>query len=86
MRKTTTAALIATLLVPTIALPTAASANTTRREIRQDVRHVREEKHELRHARRTGTIADIRDERRDLHRARKELHEDRHDFRAEHKR
>ena len=80
MRKFITLALMAATAVPTIALPTAASAQS-RAEIRRDRQDVREERRDVRQAQRYGTRQDVRRERRDLREARRELREDRADRR-----
>jgi Ni/Co efflux regulator RcnB len=72
MRKIITAALLAAVAMPVVAVPTAASAQSNR-ELRRDRQDIREEQRELRDARRRG---DIRDERRDVREARQEYRED----------
>jgi Ni/Co efflux regulator RcnB len=75
MRKLITAALLAAVAIPTIALPGTASAQSNR-ELRRDRQDIREERRELRQAYRTGDRRDIREERRDLREARREYRED----------
>ncbi len=75
MRKLILTLLMTAVAVPTMAIPTAASAQS-RGEIRRDRQDVREEQRELRDARRYGDRRDIREERRDVREARQELRED----------
>jgi Ni/Co efflux regulator RcnB len=75
MKKFITAALMAAVAIPTIAMPTAASAQSNR-EVRRDREQLREERGELRDAQRRGDRRDVREERRDVREARQELRED----------
>lgn len=75
MRKIVMTALIAAVAMPSVALPTAASAQSNR-EIRRDRQELREERRELRDAQRYGDRRDVREERRDVRDARRELRED----------
>lgn len=75
MKKFITAALMAAVAVPAIALPTAASAQS-RSELRRDRQDIREERRELRQAERRGDPRQIREERRDVRGARQEYRED----------
>jgi Ni/Co efflux regulator RcnB len=67
-------------LMAAVAIPGVAGAQS-RGEVRRDVRDLREERQELRHAVRHGDRGDIRRERRDVRDARQELREDRRDWR-----
>lgn len=78
MRKLITAALLAAVAMPAIALPTAASAQS-REELRRDRRDIREERRELDRAYRSGNPQRVRDERGDLREARREYREDLND-------
>ena len=78
MNKFITAALLAAVAMPAVAVPTVASAQS-QREVRRDRQDLREEQRELRQARRTGDRSQIREERRDVRDARQELREDRND-------
>jgi Ni/Co efflux regulator RcnB len=75
MRKIVTAALLAAVAMPVVALPTAASAQS-RQELRRDRQEIREEQRELNRARRSGDPRRIREERRDVREARQEYRED----------
>lgn len=75
MKKFITAALLAAVAMPAVALPTAASAQSNR-ELRRDRQDIREERRELRDAQRRGDHRDIREERRDVRDARREYRED----------
>ncbi|UZK65001.1 RcnB family protein [Sphingomonas sp. M1-B02] len=75
MKKYITAALLAAVAMPAVALPTAASAQS-QRELRRDRQDIREETRELRQAQRRGDRGDIRNERRDVRGARQEYRED----------
>lgn len=75
MRKIITAALLAAVAMPAIALPSAANAQS-RAELRRDRQDIREEQRELRDARRHGDYRDVRRERRDVREARQEYRED----------
>lgn len=69
--------IIAGLLIPA----TAATAQTSTAELRRDRQDIREETRDVRQAQRTGTYAQVRDEREDLAQARREYREDRTDRR-----
>lgn len=75
MRKLIVTALMAAVAIPSIAIPTAASAQS-QREVRRDRQDLRQEQRELNRARRSGDRHDIREERRDVRGARQELRED----------
>ena len=75
MRKIVTAALLAAVAMPAVALPSTANAQS-RAELRRDRQDIREERRELRDAYRRGDRRDIRDERRDVREARQEYRED----------
>ncbi len=81
MRKLILLALAATAIVPV-----AASAQTSRGELRRDRADVREERGEYRVAQRYGSPSDIREERGEYRDAREEYREDRRDWRDEHRR
>jgi Ni/Co efflux regulator RcnB len=75
MKKFVTAALLAAVAMPALALPSAASAQS-RQELRRDRQDIREEQRELRDAQRRGDRRDVREERRDVREARQEHRED----------
>lgn len=75
MKKIITAALLAAVAMPAVALPTAASAQS-RGELRRDRQDIREEQRELNRAYRNGDRRDIREERRDVREAQREYRED----------
>jgi Ni/Co efflux regulator RcnB len=81
MRKLALFALLAAAAAPATANSTSEASAQSRAEIRHDRRVVRQERQDLREARRFGTRQDVRKERRDLARARQELREDRFDRR-----
>lgn len=74
MKKIITAALLAAVAVPTVAIPTASAQS--QRELRRDRQDIREEQRELRQAQRYGSPRDVREERRDVREARQEYRED----------
>ncbi len=61
--------------------PTLAEAQTTRTELRRDVRDVREERREFHHALRHGSERRIREERSEYRDAKRKLREDLRDWR-----
>ena len=75
-------AIILGLLAATIA-PTMASAQNG--ELRRDREQIREERGELRDARRYGDRHDVREERRDVREARREYRQDWRDYRRDHR-
>lgn len=75
-------AIILGLLAATI-VPTMASAQNA--ELRRDREQIREERGELRDARRYGDRQDVREERRDVREARREHREDWRDYRRTHR-
>ncbi|HVJ00874.1 MAG TPA: RcnB family protein [Sphingomonas sp.] len=75
MRKIVTAALIAAVAMPAVALPTAVSAQS-RQELRRDRQDIREEQRDLRRAYRSGDPRRVQNERRDVREARQEYRED----------
>jgi Ni/Co efflux regulator RcnB len=75
VKKIITAALLAAVAMPAVALPTAASAQSNR-ELRRDRQDIREEHRELNRAYRSGNRNAIRDERRDVREAHREYRED----------
>jgi Ni/Co efflux regulator RcnB len=75
MKKIITAALLAAVAMPALAVPTAASAQSSG-ELRRDRQDIRKEQRELRDARRRGDRSDVRGERRDVRGARQEYRED----------
>lgn len=80
MRKFITTAIAASVALPVVAIPVAASAQTAG-EVRESRRDLREEQRELRDAERRGDRRDIREERRDVREARQELRQDWRDYR-----
>ena len=84
MRKIIMAALAASVVVPSLALPTMASAQSAR-EVRESARDVRHDERNLRQAQRYGDRHDVREARRDLNDSRRELHEDWRDYRKSHR-
>ncbi len=80
MRKVFMIALAASVALPTIAVPTMASAQSAR-EVRESSRDVRRDQGDLREAQRYGDRRDVRDARRDLRDSRQELREDWRDYR-----
>jgi Ni/Co efflux regulator RcnB len=77
MRKLITAALLAAVAMPVVAVP-AASAQSNR-ELRRDRQDIRQERRDVRRAERRGNPRQIRQERRELRDARQEYREDRRD-------
>ncbi|MBO9712375.1 RcnB family protein [Sphingomonas sp.] len=78
MKKFITAALLAAVAMPAVAVPTAANAQSNR-ELRRDREDIRKQQGELRDAQRRGDRRDVRDERRDVRDARQEYREDLND-------
>ena len=72
--------LITAALLAAVAFPAAASAQSGG-ELRRDRQDIREERRELRDARRYGDRRDVREERRDVRDARREYREDLRDYR-----
>jgi len=75
MKKFITAALLAAVAMPTVAIPTAASAQSSR-ELRRDRQEIREEQRDVRQARQRGDRREVRNQRRDVREARQEYRED----------
>lgn len=75
MKKFITAALLAAVAMPAVALPSAAQAQSNR-ELRRDRQDIRQEQRELRDAQRRGDRSDVRREARDVREARQEYRED----------
>ncbi|KMS55239.1 membrane protein [Novosphingobium barchaimii LL02] len=84
MRKFFIAAIAASVALPTLAVPTMASAQSAR-EVRDSRRDVREDQRDLRQAKRYGDRRDVRDARRDVRDSRQELREDWRDYRQSHR-
>ncbi len=84
MHKFMMAALAAGIAVPTLAVPTLASAQSYR-EARESQRDVKDAKRDLRQAQRHGDRHDVRDAHRDVHQAQREAHEDWRDYRRAHR-
>ncbi|HUD31125.1 MAG TPA: RcnB family protein [Novosphingobium sp.] len=80
MRKFFIAAIAASVALPTLAVPTMASAQSAR-EVRDSARDVRRDERDLRQAQRYGSRDDVRDARRDVRDSRQELREDWRDYR-----
>jgi Ni/Co efflux regulator RcnB len=77
MRKSILLGLMAVTALPTMAVPSAASAQN-HREIRRDRQELREDRRELRQDRRSGESArEIRHDRREVRRDRREVRRDR---------
>lgn len=84
MRKFITAAIAASVALPALAIPVAASAQSAR-EVRESARDVRQDERDLREARRYGDRRDVREARRDVRDSRQELREDWRDYRRSHR-
>jgi Ni/Co efflux regulator RcnB len=84
MRKFITAAIAVSVALPTLAIPTMASAQSAR-EVNNSARDLREEQRDVRQAERYGDRRDVREERRDVRDARQELREDWRDYRKSHR-
>lgn len=84
VRKLFTIAIAASVALPTIAIPVAASAQSAR-EVRESARDVREDRRDLRQAQRYGDRRDVRDARGDLRDSRRELRGDWRDYRRTHR-
>ncbi|MFC0205603.1 RcnB family protein [Novosphingobium soli] len=84
MRKFLTVAIAASVALPTLAVPIAASAQSAR-EVRESARDVRRDQRDLRDAQRHGNRGDVRDARRDLADSRRELNDDWRDYRRSHR-
>lgn len=75
---------LAAIAVAALTLPAVAQAETTRAELRHDVRSVHKEKHQLVHAKAHHGKHKVRKERRDLKAAKHELRKDARDYRNTH--
>jgi Ni/Co efflux regulator RcnB len=75
--------LFALSLLATAIVPVAASADTTRGELRRDRQDIREERQEYRDALRYGSRSDIREERDEFSDSRREYREDLRDWRGD---
>lgn len=84
MRKIIMAALAASVVVPVMAVPTMASAQSAR-EVRESARDVRHDERNLRDAQRYGDRHDVRQARNDLNDSRRELRGDWRDYRKSHR-
>jgi Ni/Co efflux regulator RcnB len=84
MRKFITAAIAASVAIPTLAVPTMASAQSAR-EVRHSAHEVRKDERDLRQAKRYGDRNDVRDARHDVRDSRQELREDWRDYRNTHR-
>lgn len=84
MRKMIMAALAASTLVPAIAVPVAAQAQSAR-EVRDSQRDLRRDQQDLRQAQRFGDRRDVREARRDVRESRREVREDWRDYRRSHR-
>lgn len=84
MRKFIMTALAASTMIPAIAVPVAAQAQSAR-EVRESQRALRQDQRELRQAQRYGDRRDVRDARRDVRDSRRELREDWRDYRRSHR-
>jgi Ni/Co efflux regulator RcnB len=84
MRKFFIAAIAASVALPTLAVPTMASAQSAG-EVRNSAREVRRDERDLRQAQRHGNRGDVREARRDVRDSRQELREDWRDYRQSHR-
>jgi len=84
MRKFIMAALAASTLVPAVAIPVAAQAQSAG-EVRRDQRDLQRDRRDLRDAQRYGDRRDVREARRDVRDSRQELREDWRDYRRTHR-
>ncbi|MCJ2184022.1 RcnB family protein [Novosphingobium sp. 1949] len=84
MRKFVTMALATSMLIPALAVPTMASAQSYR-EARESQRDVRDAKHDLRQAERHGDRHDVREARKDVRHAQREARQDWRDYRKAHR-
>nr|WP_156370027.1 RcnB family protein [Novosphingobium sp. Leaf2] len=84
VRKLFTIAIAASVALPALAVPMAASAQSAR-EVRQDQREVRRDQRDLRQAQMRGDRHDIREAREDLRDSRREMREDWRDYRRTHR-
>jgi Ni/Co efflux regulator RcnB len=75
MKTFITAALLAAVAMPAVAVPTAALAQSNG-ELRRDRQDIRQEHRELRDAQRRGNPRDVREQRRDVRDAHQEYRED----------
>ncbi|MEO8722574.1 MAG: RcnB family protein [Sphingobium sp.] len=83
MRKIIMSALMAASVIPAIAMPV--SANAQSRELRHDRQDIRDQRQDVRDAQRHGDRRDVRDERRDLRDSKKEYRQDWRDYRKDHR-
>lgn len=84
MRKFIMTALAASVAIPSLAVPTMASAQSYH-EARDSQRDVRDAKRDLRQAERHGDRRDVRDARSDVRHAQREAREDWRDYRRSHR-
>lgn len=84
MRKMIMAALAAATLVPAVAVPVAAQAQSAQ-EVRESQRELRRDRQDLRQAQRRGDRQDVREARHDVRESRQELREDWRDYRRTHR-
>jgi len=84
MKKFVTALIAASVALPTVAIPTMASAQSAH-EVRDSAREVRRDQRDLRQAQRYGDRHDVREAREDLRDSRREMREDWHDYRRSHR-
>ncbi len=75
MKKLITAALLAAVAMPAVALPGAAQAQSNQ-ELRRDRQDIRKEQRDLQQAQRRGNPRDVREQRRDVREAHQEYRED----------
>lgn len=80
MRKFMAGLLVASIALPSLAVPTMASAQSAR-EVRESSRDLRHDERRLQDAQRYGDRRDVRDARRDVRDSRQELREDWRDYR-----
>lgn len=74
MKKAITAALLAAVSIPTMAIPTASAQSNA--ELRRDRQDIRQERRDVRRAQERGDHRGVRQERRELRGARREYRED----------
>lgn len=84
MRKFVIGMIAASVMIPAIAAPGVASAQSAH-EARHSERQLREEKRDLRDAKRYGDRHDVKREQRDVRNARQEAREDWRDYRRSHR-
>ena len=73
-------ALLTALAAASIIVPGAAQAHTSRQELRQDVRVIHHERHQLSQAKANHNWHRVKQERRDLAMAKRELRADQRDW------